>query len=153
MTEQAMTNENEVSAKGLIVVGVDGSEESEAALEWALVDAKRRGARLRVVTGYETPWTFIVTPTYSELDHERDATAMLDRTLDRFREHHPDIEIETLVLPRKPALALVDAARDADLLVIGGHGHGRLQGMHLGSVATYCVHHAPCPVLLHRTSE
>lgn len=139
--------------KGLIVVGVDGSDESEAALEWAMEDSRRRGARVRVVTGFDYPWTFIVVPAKDELDYERDAQAMLDRTLEKYRETHPDVEFETRLVPRKPALALVEAARDADLLVVGGHGHGRLQGMHLGSVATYCVHHAPCPVLVHRTQE
>lgn len=139
--------------KGLIVVGVDGSDESEAALEWAVEDARRRNARLRVVTGFDFPWTFLVVPAKDELDYERDAQAMLDRTLEKYRETHPDVEFETYLVPRKPALALVEAARDADLLVVGGHGHGRLQGMHLGSVATYCVHHAPCPVLVHRTQE
>lgn len=148
-----MTEQPGIREKGLVVVGVDGSQESEDALEWALVEARRRRARLRVVTGFETPWTFVMTPAYSELDYERDAQAMLDRTLAPFRDRHPDVEIETVLMPRKPALALVETARDADLLVIGGHGHGRLQGMHLGSVATYCVHHAPCPVLVHRTSE
>ncbi|MCA1780901.1 MAG: universal stress protein [Dermatophilaceae bacterium] len=139
--------------KGLIVVGVDGSDESEAALEWAVEDARRRGARLRVVTGFDYPWTFIFVPAKDEFDYERDAQAMLDRTLEKYRETHADIEFEMRLVPRKPALALVEAARDADLLVVGGHGHGRLQGMHLGSVATYCVHHAPCPVLVHRTQE
>lgn len=38
-------------------------------------------------------------------------------------------------------------------LVVGSHGYGALPGMHLGSVATNCVHNAPCPVLVHRTHE
>jgi nucleotide-binding universal stress UspA family protein len=52
----------------------------------------------------------------------------------------------------RPAHALTDAAAEADLLVVGSHGRGELPGMHLGSVAGYCVHHAPCPVLVYRVS-
>jgi nucleotide-binding universal stress UspA family protein len=145
MTDQQTT--------GLIIVGVDGSDESEAALEWAVEDARRRNARVRVVTGFDFPWTSIIVPTFNEVDYEREAQALLDRTLETFRASHPDVELDSLLVPGRPAVALVEAARHADLLVVGGHGHGRLQGMHLGSVATYCVHHAPCPVVVHRVHE
>ena len=142
--------------KKLIVVGVDGSDASLAALEWAVQDARRRGARILIVTGFDIPWTIMFVPTYTESDYGRDAQEMLDRTLEQFRAahvEHDDVEIETRLVQRKPALALTEAAHDADLLVVGSHGYGALPGMHLGSVATYCVHHAPCPVLVHRTHE
>ena len=139
--------------KGLVVVGIDGSEESSAALEWAVNDARRRNATVRAVTGWDIPWTIMINPTQTESDYGHDAQKMLNRVVEKFRASHPDVEIETLLVQNKPALALTDAAQDADLLVVGGHGYGALPGMHLGSVATYCVHHAPCPVLVHRSGE
>jgi len=95
----------------------------------------------------------LVVPTYTGSDHARDAEQMLNQTMERLQGDHSDVEIETRLVQRKPALALTEAARDADLLVVGSHGYGALPGMNLGSVATYCVHHAPCPVLVHRTTE
>lgn len=139
--------------KGLVVVGIDGSDASVAALEWALEDARRRGAKVLAVTGFDIPWTIAITPTYTESDYGRDAEDMQTRTMEKFRASHPDVEIETRLVQRKPAFALTEAAENADLLVVGSHGYGALPGMHLGSVATYCVHHAPCPVLVHRVGK
>ena len=67
----------------------------------------------------------------------------------------PDVPVSAEVLQERPALALTGMAqtRSADLLVIGSHGKGELAGLHLGSVAGYCVHHAPCPVLIYRTKS
>jgi|AntAceMinimDraft_13_1070369.scaffolds.fasta_scaffold02321_7 nucleotide-binding universal stress UspA family protein len=142
-----------VNPTGIIVVGVDGSDESVRALEWAIEDARRRGARVIAVTGFEIPWTIAVTPTYTENDYGQDAADMLALTLEKFHASHPDVEVESQLLQGKPALVLTEAARNADLLVVGSHGYGALPGMHLGSVATYCVHHAYCPVLVHRSAE
>ena len=50
----------------------------------------------------------------------------------------------------QPAPVLLDAANDADLLVVGSHGHGRFSGMLKGSVSTHCVEHASCPVVVVR---
>jgi nucleotide-binding universal stress UspA family protein len=50
----------------------------------------------------------------------------------------------------RPARVLTHLAEGADLLVVGSHGRGELPGMHLGSVASYCAHHAPCPVVVLR---
>jgi nucleotide-binding universal stress UspA family protein len=143
----------DLQEKGLIVVGIDGSDASVAALEWAFDEAGRRNAKLVAVTGYDIPWTIFIAPTYTESDYARDAEAMQTRVMESFRVTHPHVEVETRLVQRKPAFALTEAAIGADLLVVGSHGYGALPGMHLGSVATYCVHHAPCPVLVHRTGE
>lgn len=139
--------------KNLIVVGIDGSDASEAALEWAVNDAERRNAKVLAVTAYDIPWTIMVTPTYTESDYARDAAAMQTRVMEKFETKYPNVQLETRLVQRRPALALTEAAAHADLLVVGSHGYGAMPGMHLGSVATYCVHHAPCPVLVHRTGE
>ena len=126
---------------------------SVAALDWAAGDARRRDAKVLAVTGFDIPWTIMITPTYTEADYSRDAEEMLNQAVAKVGANHPDVEIQTRLVQRKPAFALIEAAKDADLLVVGSHGYGALPGMHLGSVATYCVHHAPCPVLVHRTGE
>jgi nucleotide-binding universal stress UspA family protein len=140
----------ETPARGVVVVGIDGSDASLAALEWAIEDAKRRAAKVVAITAFDIPWTIAITPTYTETDYARDASEMQQRALRKFHDAHPDLEIEARLVQRKPALALAEAAEDADLLVVGSHGYGALPGMHLGSVASYCVHHAPCPVVVHR---
>jgi len=58
--------------------------------------------------------------------------------------------VETLAVEGQPAPVLLDAASDADLLVVGSHGHGRFAGMLMGSVSTHCMDHANCPVVVVR---
>ena len=70
----------------------------------------------------------------------------------RRRAAHPGIALEGRVVSGHPAPSLVDAAKGADLLVVGSRGHGQFVGMLLGSVSEYCVRNASCPVLVHRAS-
>lgn len=137
-------------AKGLIVVGFDGSAPSIAALEWAIQDARRRNATVLALTAFEIPWTIDVHPTTTDMDYGLAAERLQSQGLEKFFAEHPDVDIQTQLIQHKPALALTEAAEKADLLVLGSQGSGALPGMHLGSVASYCVHHAPCPVLVHR---
>lgn len=134
----------------LIVVGVDGSELSIEALRWAADHARRIGGRLLAVTGFEVPWTIFFAPTATEADYTNAARQILDRTVDEALGDEPDVPVEKHLAQNRPAQALTDACSDATLLVVGSHGRGELPGMHLGSVAGYCVHHAPCPVLVFR---
>ena len=134
----------------VVVVGADGSTLSTEALRWAAEHARHTGARLVVVTAYEPPVTIMLVPTWTEEDYAREAEAALERTVVSALGENPDVPLERRLVQRRPARALTEAARDADLLVVGSHGRGELPGMHLGSVAGYCVHHAPCPVLVFR---
>lgn len=140
----------ESTGSSFIVVGADGSDLSVQAVRWAADQARRTQASLVVVTGYEVPWTIIVAPTYTEADYARDARAVLDRAVDEALGPDPDVPVERRLVERRPAHALTEAAEGAQLLVVGSHGRGEIPGMHLGSVATFCVHHAPCPVLVFR---
>lgn len=133
-----------------IVVGVDGSPLSIAALRWAVTQARLTGSDIHAVTGWEVPYTIMIVPTYTEGDYACDAHKVLDQGVAEVQEASPDVRIEKHLIQKRPALALVTAAKDAQLLVIGGQGRGELPGMHLGSVASYCVHHAPCPVVVIR---
>jgi nucleotide-binding universal stress UspA family protein len=133
-----------------IVVGTDGSALSVQGLRWAADQARLTGARLVAVTGYEPPMTIMLVPTWTEEDYAMEAEAALERTIVEALGEEPDVSVERRLVQRRPAHALTEAAEGAALLVVGSHGRGELPGMHLGSVATYCVHHAPCPVLVFR---
>ncbi len=141
-------------ARRRIVVGADGSPASVGALRWAMAHASRVGAEVDVVTGYDIPLTILVVPTYTEEDYARDARALLDHTVEQATSgEHADVPLNSSLVQGKPARALAEAAAGAELLVVGGRGQGELPGMHLGSVASYCVHHAPCPVLVYRSPD
>lgn len=128
---------------GVVVVGVDGSEQAQRALTWAAEEAKLRGARLRVVH----VWSYLAQtgeafdPTYGDDDARRlldEVVAGLDGAVD----------VELAVVNDLPARGLLDSARDADLLVVGARGMGGFGGLLLGSVSQQVAQHAPCPVVI-----
>jgi nucleotide-binding universal stress UspA family protein len=145
---------------GTVVVGVDNSEQSIAALRVAAAEARRRGARLRVVHVWLMPvfesvpdpflveWSGPVDPDpEGTIDALRQgAQAVLERATTQADTELAGLEVEKIVVEGRPEQALVDAAAGADLLVIGSHGHGRLHDLVLGSVSHYCTQHAPCEV-------
>jgi nucleotide-binding universal stress UspA family protein len=144
---------NDRPTRPVIVVGVDGSELSAKALRWAAEQARLTDAEIHAVTGYEIHWTIYIAPTYTEADYARDARVVLDQTVATALGPEPDVHVEKRIVEKRPAHALTEAAEGAQLLVVGSHGRGELPGMHLGSVASFCVHHAPCPVLVFRTAH
>jgi nucleotide-binding universal stress UspA family protein len=129
-----------------IVVGTDGSANAEAALRWAAAEAKAHGAELRVVHAWQlpvatgSPW--VVAPLDSRV-FEDVARRLLDDALVAV---DPEVRTTGVLVEGGASGALVEQARDADLLVVGSRGHGGLVGLLLGSVAQQVVHHAPCPV-------
>ena len=141
---------------GRIVVGVDDSAEAAAALRWALEEARLRNATLEVVH----TWVF---PAIGEVpggsvdilvrDLERGAADLLDRVADAIVGTDPGVKVERRVLEGAAAGVLVDAAAEADLLVVGSRGRGGFAGLLLGSVAQQCVHHAKCPVVVVRHAQ
>lgn len=133
-----------------IVVGIDGSPDSEEALRWAIAQAERMGATVEAVTAWEVPISIVIVPTATEEDYENRAREVLQATIDAVLDGTPPVPVSAYPIEGRPAHALTNQARGADLLVIGSHGRGELPGMHLGSVASYCVHHAPCPVVVLR---
>lgn len=132
-----------------IVVGTDGSDNSVAALRWAVAEAKLRGAAVDVVYTWEYPP--VIDPLgVSMLPGADDMTASAERLLAEVLRKVDVVgaRVSTRVLRGAPANALIAAAKDADLLVIGRRGHGGFMGLLLGSVAQQVAHHAPCPVVL-----
>jgi nucleotide-binding universal stress UspA family protein len=137
-------------AMSRIVVGVDGSDNSIDALRWALDEAQRRHATLQAVAAWQFPYTGIgFAPSIGPAGLEDGAAAILEQAL---RLACPDDAarppIEQLVVQDTPAHALVEAAKGADLLVVGSRGRGGFKGLLLGSVSTQVVHHAPCPIVV-----
>lgn len=136
-----------------IVVGVDGSDGSIGALRWAAEEAELRHATLEVVLAWEYP----MLPYAAEAPplQIEDIEAASQRTLEELVEHltAPGCRIVTALVHDAAAAALINASRDADLLVVGSRGRGGFAGMLLGSVSQHCVQHAKCPVVVVRSVD
>jgi len=138
-----------------IVVGVDGSDPSRTALEWAVAEAKLRGAKLVAVHAWsyypslpmDTLDPMLVAPDFTDA-LGRDASDFVTREVERVRADAGDVEIEARPIEGPAASVLVDVAKGADLLVLGTRGHGGFSGLLLGSVSQQISHHAPCPLVL-----
>ncbi len=138
-----------------IVVGVDGSALSVAALRWALDEASLRHVGVHVVLAWAMPPVMGMAPVLSpsEVDFHAAAEAQLDAILseqDVTAEGRPgDSPLTREVVERSPARGLLAAAdAGASLLVVGSRGHGGFAGLLLGSVSQQCVAHAHCPVVV-----
>ena len=139
---------------GRIVVGVDGSESSMAALAWAVRQAALTGATVDAVHAWHIPVTYGYGYGYAMVlpvpDLEKIAGQVADKAVAEVADLAPGVEIRTVIVEGNPARALLDAAKDADLLVVGSRGHGGFTEALLGSVSQHCVHHADCPVVVIR---
>ena len=141
-------------APRLIVVGVDGSDESREALRWALEEARLRDATLRAVYAWRDP--YVLAPGFGlpedfEFDALRErAVETLGAVVAEVVGAQSDVSVEEVVAEGPAGSVLVQAAEDADLLMVGSRGHGGFVGLLLGSVSQQCVSHAPCPVLVVR---
>jgi nucleotide-binding universal stress UspA family protein len=145
------------STKGAprIVVGLDGSPSSRAALRWAVRQAKLVNGTVDAVIAWQIPMmlqSYGWAPVYVEEagNFEQDARKRLDAVIGEVVTPADGRRVRSLVIKGHPAEVLIDAAADADLLVVGSSGHGGFAEALLGSVSQHCVHHAPCPVLIMR---
>ena len=138
----------------VIVVGVDGSEESKEALRFAIHEAQLRKATLRAIHVWTYPVIFageFVPPDLVDANALREsAQKALDETVAEVAGDNPDAYIERVVEHGSVAHVLVEAAKEADLLVVGSRGHGGFTGSLLGSVSQQCAQHAPCAVVIVR---
>ena len=135
-----------------IVVGVDGSQGSRAALRWAHEEAQLRKCELEIVTVWQFPITttlpaFGAMPTPEDLGGEAER-ALIAAVAEEGIVSTTDVPVTILVAEGAAAAALLDASNDADLLVVGSRGHGGFAGLLLGSVSQQCVTHAPRPVVV-----
>ena len=142
---------------GLVVVGVDGSEESVAALRWAAYYATAAGATVQALIAWHYPDVagaapVGVAPAPVRHESEQRIRATLDQAV---RQVYPDpaaAGVQTRVAYGHPSQTLVEASKEASLLVVGSRGHGAFTGMLLGSVSMHCVTGAFCPVTVVRQS-
>jgi nucleotide-binding universal stress UspA family protein len=137
---------------GRIVVGVDGSDSSKNALAWAVRQAALTGARVDAVNAWHIPatWGYGYSMALEIPDLATIAGKILDEAIAEQASLAPEVEIRPIVVQDNPARALLNAAKGADLLVVGSRGHAGFTEALLGSVGQHCVHHATCPVVVIR---
>ena len=142
---------------GRIVVGVDGSEQARRALAWALDEARLRNWVVTAVHAYTIPPVLLspgpgppappVTPEPELVERlEEAAEHLLEGELEEANAE--GVDVEGRVVSGPAAEALLQAGRDADLLVVGTRGLGGVKELLLGSVSHEVVHHARCPVVV-----
>ncbi|UDM04356.1 universal stress protein [Streptomyces longhuiensis] len=134
-----------------IVVGVDGSPSSQAALRWAVRYAGLVGGRVEAVSAWEVPgmasWSAPAVDT--DFDEGQAERGLVEEVRAVLGEGGANLVHERLVRGNA-AEVLVDAAEGAEMLVVGGRGHGGFRRALLGSVSQQVAHHAPCPVTIIR---
>jgi nucleotide-binding universal stress UspA family protein len=133
-----------------IVVGIDGSEQSQAALRWTIEQARLTGAAVDAVTAWRFPASYGMSVVAADLDVEGEATKMLSETVADVVRGASEVPVRQMVGEGPPAEVLLNTAKGADLLVVGSRGRGGFASAVLGSVSLACVLHATCPVLVFR---
>lgn len=133
-----------------IVVGVDGSPPSVAALRWALAEAAAHGAELEALAAWEMPLAAageagVYVGAWSD-DLAAEAQRRLDGVIDAM--DTAPVKVHRVVEYGPAARALLERAEGADLLVVGARGRGGFTGLLLGSVSQQCVTHAVCPTVV-----
>lgn len=142
---------------GPVLVGVDGSELSEAAIGFAFEAAAARGVPLIALhTWFDVDvaggWATI--PGTIDWDHvQEQETKALTAAVAPWRAKYPNVEVRELVERERPAHALLRRGAGAALVVVGSRGRGAVTGLGLGSVSQALLHHAECPVVVARTGK
>jgi nucleotide-binding universal stress UspA family protein len=136
-----------------IIVGVDPSESAKGALRWAITNSSAGDTILAVhtwqvyaVSGFDVP------PAYNVIDIETDAKQFTKEFVTEVEalvvNDGVHAKIETEVHHGHAGRILIELSEGADMVVVGSRGHGGFRGLLLGSVSTYVVHHAKCPVVV-----
>lgn len=134
-----------------VVVGVDGSPNSEAALRWALKDAEKHQGEVTAVFAWQVPFSSFP-GLYDREALEKAAKEYLIEKVSAVAPQ-PAVPLLTVVAEGDPAESLLAAAQDADVLVLGTRGRSPLVGLLVGSVSQICAAAAPCPVVLVKHKE
>jgi nucleotide-binding universal stress UspA family protein len=138
---------------GLVVVGIDGSEESIDALSWAIEEAHIRGARVRALNVWNYPVGYGIEMaainSFTPEMMEKSASTILNEAIDKalIGVQEPPM-IERVSRQGVASKELLVEGKGADLLVVGQRGHGGFLGLLLGSVANQVLHHATCPTVV-----
>jgi nucleotide-binding universal stress UspA family protein len=145
-------SEGTTSSTRRIIVGVDGSPSSLAALRWAVQQARLTGSPLEVISAWEWPTSYVgwEAPVPSDYDPANETRRQLDKAVSAVLTPDDAIEVRQSVIEGHPAPVLEELSKNAALVVVGSHGHGEFVGMLLGSVSEHCVTHCHCPVVVIR---
>jgi nucleotide-binding universal stress UspA family protein len=139
---------------GRVVVGVDGSELSQAAIGFAVEEASSRGVGLTAVHAWWYPVSAspgdMVFAVVERHDLEDEEQVLLAESLAGYQERYPDVPVRRVLAQGNAAAALVHESLGAELLVVGSRGRGGFAGLVLGSVSHAAIQHAGCPVAVIR---
>jgi nucleotide-binding universal stress UspA family protein len=138
----------------VVVVGVDGSDPSVAALSWASRYGAATGATVRAVRVWHYPTAAGLPPGKTPEPVEEEVEGWVrDELSQAVTKANPDssAQIETKIVYGHPAQALIDESRGESLLVLGHRGHGGFAEALTGSIVIHCVNHSACPVVVVRS--
>ena len=134
-----------------VVVGIDGSPAAEAALAFAFEEASFHGWGVIAVHAWDVPaYDLIIVPNgpvpIPLADVADDEVRLAAEVLAGFREDFPDVEVQERLVRAPAVSAILEAAQDAAMIVVGTHGHGPAMSALLGSVSNGLLHKAKIPV-------
>lgn len=133
----------------IIVCGIDGSVAGQRALEWAVEEADRRHCKLRVVTTWAWDGVEDIGVASSPADARSHAKQIQDLAVSRVLADRDDPpEVERVLIRGAASEGLCTSALDAELLVLGSHGHGAVHSKLVGTTSQRVIHHASCPVVI-----
>lgn len=144
-------HERSTASVDRIVAAVDGSDTAQRALGWALAEGRARKAAVEVVHVWQVPYVAYYPEgagLFNRAIYEEASRQVLDDTLAAVDTDGLPEPVKRTSLCGGAAAGILDAARDADLLVLGSRGLGGVKGMLLGSVTMQATHHARCPVVV-----
>ena len=141
-----------------VVVGVDGSDVSQQATEFAFAEADARGAKIEAIHTWidmqvQASLAGLAAAQQEWKVVEEEQTQLLQERLAPLLEQYPNVDVDMVIARDRPIRALVDAAKHAQLLVVGSHGRGGFRGMLLGSTSRALLQQAPCPMVVVRPTK
>jgi nucleotide-binding universal stress UspA family protein len=150
----AVVGTQDLEGRSGVVVGVDGSKEATQAVAFAAAEADREGDELTVVYAIIAPDRVVdaglTSTSLAELIAEEERLVLAE-TVAGLKEDYPSLQVhQVLETERSPVDALVDAAVNARMLVVGSRGRGGIQRLLLGSTAHGVLRHLPCPTVITR---
>src|SRR5690606_18089829 len=131
-----------------VVVGVDGSAHSVAAVDFAVAEAARRKVDLVAVHAWRDTGALPIPADWAAVRTAADA--LLAERMAGYEQDYPEVTFRRIVVSDRPVLALQEAAAQAQLLVVGSRGRGGFAGMLLGSVGNALLHTVECPMVVVR---
>ncbi len=138
--------------ESMIVVGVDKTNESKRALRWAVNEARVRHTRVQAVHAFRAPQitgrNYIPPELLEPARLQAQALKIVADTADPIARDNPDVRIDRIVCEGMPVRILCDAARHADLLVVGSRNCRRMRKLVTSSVSHKCATDAPCPIVI-----